>query len=269
MPLWVGRATLAGVAHVVEVDCTGDVVASELLAHHLWELGALAIEERSGLLVAGFADAVVAARAARALPDARVVEVDDEGWRETWKQYAQPYTVERLHVAPAWLDVPGANVVIDPADAFGYDHSTTRTMLHAVHALVGPGTSVLDVGCGSGILSVAAARLGGTVRAIDIDPHAVVTTRANARRNGVDVRVSDTPLARVRGTFDVVLANLGGTQVIVEHARALRDRVAPMGRLVVSGMLADREQPAIDALAPMHVVDRDRTLDGWVRLVLR
>jgi ribosomal protein L11 methyltransferase len=254
---------------VVEVRYGDDAATNELLAHHLWELGAIAIEERSDRLVAGFADPDAAARAARSLPDARIVEIADDSWRDAWKRHAAPYAVGGLRVAPAWLDVADANVVIDPGSVFGYEHQTTRQMLNAVNALVGPDTTVLDVGCGSGILAVAAARLGARVRAIDIDPDAVATTRANAARNGVAVQASTAPAARLRGAFDVVLANLGGTQVIVDHARALQTRVAPMGRLVLGGLIAGREQPAIDALTPMHVVDRDLTLDRWLRLVLR
>ncbi len=252
---------------VLEVDCSAE--ASELTAHRLWELGAIAVEERGGTLVAGFESDDLLTAAIAAVVGARVVAVAD-GWRDAWKEHARPYTVGRLTVAAAWHDAPGANVVIDPGDVFGYEHATTRAMLVALDTLVQPGTRVLDVGCGSGILSVAAAVLGAAeVVAIDIDPVAVTTTIANAARTAVADRlvVSATPLAEVAGLFDLVLANLGGTQVIVELASALRDRVAPGGHLVVGGMLVGHEQPAVDALAPLRVVEI-ATDEPWQALQL-
>ena len=121
-------------------------------------------------------------------------------------------------------------VLIDPGRAFGSgSHPSTLLALAALEALVLPGSTVLDVGCGSGVLAVAAARLGaGRVVAIDIDPAAHEATLDNAARNGVAVEVSATPLGEVAGRFDVVVANLLAP-TLVELAAPLGERVGEQG----------------------------------------
>jgi ribosomal protein L11 methyltransferase len=133
-----------------------------------------------------------------------------------------------------------------------------------------PGATVLDVGCGSGVLSIVAAKLGAPyVEAIDISAAAVEATAANAARNGVaGVVTADTRgLADVGGPFDVVLANLLAP-IIVELAADLRRVTAPGGALVVSGILAERHDHVLAALAPMVVVDA-ATRGPWAALLLR
>jgi ribosomal protein L11 methyltransferase len=231
-----------------------------LAAYALAQLGALAIEEQAATLVAGFADADAVRAAHDTLAGrwrSRVVELDAD-WRDVLRSPARTVDVAR-----------GLTVDIDPGRAFGNGgHPTTRAALDALVPEVRPGDRVLDVGCGSGVLAVAAARLGASVVvAIDVDPEAVDVTRANARRNGVDdvVDASTTPVGDVPGPpFDVVVANLGGRLVIDELAR---DLAARTGRaLVVGGLLDDGlPPPAIDGLAPGRII----TTDGWTTIVYR
>jgi ribosomal protein L11 methyltransferase len=184
-------------------------------------------------------------------------------------------------IVPAWLDhagAPGEVVVrLDPDRAFGSgNHPTTRLTLELAAPLLKGGARVLDVGSGSGVLSIAAALSEAEVVAIDVDPHALETTRANVARNHLDDRVTvdPRPLADVvadpaAGRFDVVLANLLAP-VVRELAPHLTVALAPQGRLIVSGLLEDRWRDAVDALTRpgrlevAHVASRD----GWVAVVL-
>ncbi len=156
-----------------------------------------------------------------------------------------------LVVVPAWHDIDHrrptccASTSI-PGAAFGLgDHPTTVLTLRLLRRTWWPGATVLDVGCGSGVLSVVAARLGAPyVEAIDISPAAVEATVANAERNGVAgaISVSTRPLAAIDEPFDLVLANLLAP-VLVDLAPELRRVVAPSGALIVSGVLDGVARP--------------------------
>jgi ribosomal protein L11 methyltransferase len=174
-------------------------------------------------------------------------------------------------VVPAWLDGPPAGpedvvVTIDPGRVFGHGaHPTTRLLLEELDRRIVGGERVLDVGCGSGVLAVAAARLGAaTVTAVDIDPDAVLVTLANAARNGVTVAASTTALAEVTGVHDIVLANIGAA-VLREEAVALQARVAPTGVLVMSGLLVGAWEDVAARYAGTASVAE---LEGWVSLVV-
>jgi ribosomal protein L11 methyltransferase len=266
---------------------------AELAADALWALGVLAVEERPG---AGDAAGVTTEdrfvelwtslgddphtvrRAAEAFPARwrwRIVEVDGRV-AEAWREHAVPtWVTPDVVVVPAWLDVdvaPGTTAIwIEPGAAFGLgDHPTTVLVLRALRSLWWPDATVLDVGCGSGVVAVAAALTGAPyVEAIDISAAAVDATNANARRNGVEGRVvaSTRPLAEVDGPYDVVVANILAP-ALVELAPELRRVTAPAGVLVVSGVLDGAFDHVVGALAPMHVIDR-LTRDGWAALVLR
>jgi ribosomal protein L11 methyltransferase len=263
---------------------------AELASDALWALGVAAIEEREPADGAGTEDHLVelwtslgddveaVTRAAEAFPARwrwRTVEVDP-AVAETWRAHAVPTWIEQdVVVVPAWLDVSTPpevlRVDIDPGAAFGLgDHPTTMLTLRLLRGVMWPDATVLDVGCGSGVLSVVAARLGAPyVEAIDIAPAAVEATTANAARNGVDgvITVSTRPLAEVAEPFDIVLANLLAP-IVIELADDLRRVTKPAGALVVSGILADHHDHVVEALAPMRVVETV-TREAWAALLLR
>jgi ribosomal protein L11 methyltransferase len=278
---------------------------AELASDALWALGVAAVEERpadgdndradpfarsktrSALdtedhfveLWTSLGDDIDAVtRAAEAFPQRwrwRTVELDP-AVVESWRAHAVPTWVDAdLVIVPAWQDVatpPTAlRVDIDPGAAFGLgDHPTTVLSLRLLREVQWPGASVLDVGCGSGVLGIVAARLGAPyVAAIDISPAAVEATEANARRNGVAgaVTASTRPLADIDESFDIVLANLLAP-VVVEAAADLRRVTAPAGALIVSGILESSHEHVIEALAPMRVVETIGR-EGWAALLLR
>jgi ribosomal protein L11 methyltransferase len=190
-------------------------------------------------------------------------DVAEEDWAEAWKEHfhVERYG-ERIVIVPSWLTYkarPGdAVVMLDPGMAFGTgQHETTRLCLETLERAVRPGTRVLDAGCGSGILSLAAARLGATeVVAVDIDRQAAAIATDNARRNGIDgiVRAAagslgdGWPFAEpAAGRFDVVVANIIAS-VIVRLAPDLTGALAPGGRLIVSGVIEEREAEVVNAL---------------------
>jgi ribosomal protein L11 methyltransferase len=251
---------------------------AELATDRLWAEGATAVEEQAGdgtevALVAGFPTPAAAATVARSV-GGELLEVDEASWRDVWRRHAQPVRVGSLVVAPAWRDVEvgGADLVIsiDPGGCFGSgSHPTTRLMLAELQRRMAPGATVFDVGTGSGILAVAAARLGaGRVVAVDIDPEAVGVTRRNAETNRVAERidVSTDEAALVTDTFDVVVANLTAA-ALAGLAETLAAALAPRGVLLLSGLLPG-QWPHIserfDALSVLDVV----TLEGWVAVAL-
>ena len=250
---------------------------AEIATDRLWSAGATAIEERHEGEHAIFRtvlandDEVSAARLGVLTGgwSLRFVDVDDAP-AETWREFATPVRINGdLEIRPAWWDEPaddGRTVIeIEPAGSFGLgDHPTTRLSADAVWRAVGVGDRVLDVGCGTGVLSLVAIERGASsVVAIDVAEAAREATMANAERHGVAhaVDASCAPLADVVGEFDVVVANILAP-TLVSLADDLRRVLAPSGRLVISGILADRHGHVLEALAPLRV-DRTSELDAW------
>ncbi len=196
---------------------------------------------------------------------AEVVETD---WTESWKAAFKPLVIsERLVVAPPWDAPPGA-VVIEPGQGFGTgEHPTTRMVLAALDALADESdvTTVLDVGCGSGILALAAARLGLQAHGVDVDSNAVDEARENAERNALFATFDKTSIAELRAPADLVLANL--------HAEIMIPLAPDLTRLtrrhlVVCGILADREARVRDAFPTLTLAARE-TSGEWVCLRYR
>jgi len=264
-------------ALVVSVASADVEVASDVL----WSLGVVAIEERDAAgaveLWTSLGDdepATTAVLAERLSPwPWRFVEID-ESVADNWRHHAEPVWIDTdLVICPAWVPFsrPGVTTVtIEPGSTFGLgDHPTTILSMRAVRAEIATRhrPSVLDVGCGSGVLSVGACLLGAShARAIDISPASVPATTANAAANGVAglVDVSTTPLAAVDGRFDIVVANILAP-TLIELAPHLRRVVDPSGVLIVSGVLSDRHQHVEEALLPFRRTSRT-TLGAWAAL---
>lgn len=245
----------------------------EVASDVLWGLGVVAVEERQAGNLMELWTSLGDVPVELDLPWPWRFEVVDDSVADTWREYAQPTEVESgLVVRPAWVpyDAPAGTTVlhIEPGATFGMgDHPTTVLCLRAARRLVTPECTVLDVGCGSGVLAVGAMVLGAaSAVGIDIALAAVPVTLANAAANGVEVEVSTTDLADVPVTFDLVLANILAP-TLVALAADLRRVLAPGGRLVISGILADRHQHVLDALAPL-VEMHTEVLDGWAAVTL-
>ncbi len=177
-------------------------------------------------------------------------------WADAWRAHATPVRVGRIYVRPSWVRPPGEGrpsgrvvVEIDPGMAFGTgSHASTRLCLHALQTYLetgreGDGPVVFDVGTGSGILAIAAARLGaGRVWAVDTDPLAVAVARANVRQNGVGRKVTvvhGSGVDRAPGRADVILANLIA-ETIAPMLGHVRRHLCPGGVFVGSGITAGR-----------------------------
>ena len=202
------------------------------------------------------------------------------GWQEKWKRGIRAVRVGSILIRPTWSrarSVPGEKLIeLDPGMAFGTgSHPTTRLCLRALvgfarQRVFRGKANVLDVGTGSGILAIAAKKLGARrVVGTDTDPVALKVARKNARANGVAITFSDKPLATQRGRFDLVMANIiSGTLVSLKGE--LAEKVIPGGRLVLSGILREEAPevlPEFTSIGLEHV----RTLHSgeWTALIFK
>ena len=186
----------------------------------------------------------VRAAAGAALVDVTTTRVADD-WASRWRDFHVPVTIgERVHVRPPWCDPPGVDtlldVVIDPNQAFGTGaHATTRLCLEALLALPQPRGALVDLGCGSGVLAIAAAKLGwGPVSGLDHESAAVAAARENAQANGVtlDVRHGDLLHGEERApSAPTVVANL--LRPLLAHIAATGFAGQPPRTMIVSGLL--------------------------------
>lgn len=196
--------------------------------------------------------------------------VADQNWVQLTQSQFDPIRVsERLWIVPSWHkspDLAAINLILDPGMAFGTgSHPTTRLCLEWLERTVSPSCSVLDYGCGSGILAIAAARLGAArVAGVDIDPQAVESARANAERNEVSALFADSA-EPVAGEYDLVVANILSNPLRV-LAPAICAHVRSGGCLALSGILREQAEEIIAIYAqwlPMEVAD---TREDWVCL---
>ncbi len=262
----------------------------------LFELGAEGVEERDQgtlakasasdvtTLVASFASSADAHEAVAALHDThpglapRYEEVVGDAWRDAWKEHFRPFSIApSLVVRPPWESYqpkPGERVLeLEPGRAFGTGlHETTRLVATALtrYASEVTGADVLDVGCGSGILSLVALTLGASrAIAIDVDPEAIAVTLENAARNDLSGRVeaSTTPLPSLAEAAPIVLANIEA-RVLIPMARALVAHVATGGLLLLSGILVPQKDEVRAAYEGLELLDAP-SLGEWVLLALR
>lgn len=205
--------------------------------------------------------------------------LEEQEWQSSWKQHFHVLQVgKRTVIRPTWQDyIPKASevvVALDPGMAFGTGHHpTTRMCLELLEVLVAPGMSVLDVGCGSGILSIAAAKLGaGRVLGVEIDPVAVRAARENVRENRVGrvVRIvrGSLPHPGVKPrSYDLSVANIS-VKVVSELAPELAEAVRPGGKIIASGIIHDRKEVVEQALVDSGGVLEQTEADGdWMTLV--
>lgn len=212
-----------------------------------------------------------------ALPAHRVETLEDRAWEREWlKDFGPMRFGRRLWICPTGDDVDAAGAVVvrlDPGLAFGTGtHPTTALCLEWLDGLDLRGRTVLDYGCGSGVLAIAAMKLGAaSATGVDIDPQALVATRRNAADNGVEVGVSR-PGEPIEGRYDVVVANiLAGP--LVEFADSITSRLAGGGMLALSGVLCEQACDVRAAYDPWIEFDEPvfREQDGqtWSRLTGR
>lgn len=251
--------------HLVTVPLDGR--DADLLSLDLWTLGAVGIEETPAGLRAAFPDDDDARRARDRLAPSATIETVAE---TTGLDEHRPHlTVERagpFTVRPPWLPADGGaiDIVVDPGHAFGSgSHPSTRLALTLLPDLLDESSRVADIGCGSGVLSIAAARLGATVIAVDVDAAAVAAATTNVEANAVGDRVSviaGGPLA-IGAPVDVALVNV----TIDIHEAIAGDVAAPI--VVVSGLLTDH----LDRAARAYEADGEHQVDedGWTAAVLR
>jgi ribosomal protein L11 methyltransferase len=289
----------AGPSAYVEVTVDAGEDATEALTNFLWELGAVGVVEEAGPVVSrhraffpatGDASALAARvdaylQALRALglpagPRSAVQPVADADWAAAWREHFRPVAVGRaLLVAPPWqvpADADRVVLAIEPGRAFGTGHhGTTAGCLELLESLVAAErpARAIDLGTGSGILAIAAARLGvAHVVACDTDPDAVAAAEGNATRNGVADRVRAIvadAAALAAEPAPLVLANL-----LAAAHRALatryRDLVTAGGALVLGGLLdAEADEVATALAACGFRREAGRSLDGWTSLALR
>ncbi len=215
----------------------------------------------------------------RQLPQPQIHFLAETDWAEAWKSSYQVFRIgRRLVIKPTWRDYsaqPGDIVIaLDPGMAFGSGlHPTTRLCLEALEDHICPGARVLDVGTGSGILAIAAARLGASrVLAVDTDPLAVRIAQENIVLNQVqavvDARQGTVPTSHLRPPgADLVLANILA-ETIVELAPALAASLAPEATLIAGGIITDRKDAVAASLMGNGLSILDERVDGdWIILI--
>ena len=255
--------------------------ASDLLLASVDDFGPIAVEERDALVRVFFptaADRDAARRAIASKFDVSSVDVSDEDWAKRSQENLQPVTVGRITVTPTASPQPPApspgslRIVIVPSMGFGTGHHvTTRLCLAALQETDVAGRTVLDVGTGSGVLAIAADRLGAaSAFGIDVDPDAIQSARENLALNPDARRTTFETVdlsTRALPSADVVTANLTGA-LLVRAAGALLAAARPGGTVILSGILAHERDDVRAAFAGASV-GWEREEDGWVGLAVK
>lgn len=205
------------------------------------------------------------------------IEVDIEltkeaasDWIAQYREHVTPVEVAPFYIHPTW-EAPKEgmlNIALDPALAFGTGHHpTTATCLRAIASHVKEGDEVIDVGCGSGILAIAATRLGAVADACDTDIVSVENARENAEQNGVAYRsLWEGSVSLTKAKYDVVIANIVA-DVLTFIARDLKRALKPSGKLILSGIMDKYEEKVLRSYSDCAVIDRVQE-EEWVTLIL-
>lgn len=207
-------------------------------------------------------------------PPHKIEIVEDKDWEREWMTHFHPMKFgNRLWVCPSWKPVPEAdaiNLILDPGLAFGTGtHPTTALCLQWLDQQQNlEGKDIIDYGCGSGILAIAALLLGARkATGVDLDPQALEATVENAQRNQVTPEKLQVflPEKQPESTADIVVANiLAGP--LVELAPKLASQTKPGGRLALSGILAEQAEEIIDTYQQWFVMDKPVTHEGWAMI---
>lgn len=208
------------------------------------------------------------------LPDYHLEILEDQDWERTWMDNFHPMCFgKRLWIIPSWTEAPNPNAInllLDPGLAFGTGtHPTTALCLEWLDEFMQEGFEVIDFGCGSGILAVAALMLGAKkVIGVDIDPQALQASRENAKRNQISDKLFPLylPDDMPKATSDIVLANiLAGP--LVELVTTIINLVKPKGWICLSGILENQAEMIRKAYEPYFNLQKTVIKDGWVRIV--
>ncbi|HYV96193.1 MAG TPA: 50S ribosomal protein L11 methyltransferase [Gemmatimonadaceae bacterium] len=261
-----------------------DPARREAVTAALFAAGAEGVLEEGAALITVFearAAADLAATAARAADEraTATVEAYDPGdWTDAWRRGVRPQTVGRLIITPPWADearAPNA-IIIEPAMGFGTgEHESTRLALRLLQEVVRAGDSVIDAGCGSGVLAIAAARLGAArAVGIEIDPLAISNAEENVQRNHAGDRVSilegdAATLIPLLAPVHVIAANIIAT-VLLELLQVFGDSLTENGRLVVGGILrSEAEAFTREARLRGWTIETDASEGEWWSAVLK
>ncbi len=215
-----------------------------------------------------------------------IKSVKEEDWANNWKQYFKPLKVgEKLLVKPSWEEYDGSDsrtiLEIDPASSFGTgQHNTTKLCLELLEKAVKGGERILDLGCGSGILSIGGILLGANeATAVDIEENAVATALENAVKNNISMEkyhaycgdiISDTDLREKIGSgYDIITANIVA-DVLIAMSTLFRSFLKPESILIISGIITERKSEVVDAVveAGFEVIEEAEG-DGWAAVMLK
>jgi ribosomal protein L11 methyltransferase len=216
------------------------------------------------------------------IPEPQYETIQEQNWMEAWKKHYRPLAIgERLLIVPAWMEMDSAGRVpvrIEPGMAFGTGvHPTTQVSLQLLERYVRPGSALIDVGCGSAILAIAAIKLGATrAVAVDIDAQALENARHNAKVNDATIEFGAGSVAEVlAGNYslqqaDVVVANILAPVLIRLLDGGLAQLVKPDGVLILSGILETQGQDMQSALKRAGMeISEERQIDDWLGLAAR
>ncbi len=269
----------------VVIENNGAEINSEKLGGKLRVFGYLPVDSQMEERKKKIAEASRYLGQIEKVPEPSYTFIEDANWMEAWKQHYHPIEVgKKILILPAWIDPPsdGDRIVIqiDPGMAFGTGaHPTTQLCLEWLERLIKPGSSVIDVGCGSGILSIAAAKLGADrVLALDVDEKAVELAKESAVLNHVGNRI-DIVRGSVKEILDgiysithapIVVANILSRTLIKLLTQGLGNLISRDGRLMLSGILEENEEDILDVLDELNLqVEQRIAMQDWVALVVK